>query len=74
MEVLQLFSRWPDQHVAHEEGMIGASAHHTDAYPVALVPAGVSVDDIDAVPGVEVVNGTFAVDPPDLDKLLARDL
>jgi hypothetical protein len=54
--------------------MIGASAHHADAYPVALVPAGVSVDDIDAVPGVEVVNGTFAVDPPDLDKLLARDL
>ena len=66
MEVLQLVSRRADQHIAHEERMVGASTHNTDAYPVALVPAGESIDDIDAVPGVEVVNGTLAVDAPDL--------
>jgi hypothetical protein len=73
VEVFQLLSRWSDQHVTHEESVIGASAHHADAYPVALVPAGKSIDDVDAVPGVEVVNGTFTVDSPDLVNLLARE-
>jgi hypothetical protein len=49
--------------------MIGASAHHSDAYPVALIPSGKSIDDIDAVPGVEVVNGTLTVNTPDLENL-----
>jgi hypothetical protein len=52
--------------------MVGSGAYHADAYPVALVPTSVSVDDIDAVPGVEVVNGTLAVDSPDLTVLLAQ--
>jgi hypothetical protein len=69
MEVLQLLSRWSNQHVAHEESVIGAGAHHSDAYPVALIPSGKSIDDIDAVPGVEVVNGTLTVDTPDLENL-----
>jgi hypothetical protein len=47
--------------------MVGASAHDTNAYPVALVPAGESIDDIDAIPGVEVINGTLTVDAPDLE-------
>lgn len=46
--------------------MVGTSADDTDAYPVALVPSSKSIDDIDAVSGVEVVNGTFTVDAPDL--------
>jgi len=46
--------------------VVGASANHSYAYPVADVPAGEAIDDIDAVPGVEVVDGTFAVDAPDL--------
>ena len=42
--------------------MVGPRAHdaHTDA--VLLVPAGIAVDDVDACAGVEVVDGTFAVD------------
>lgn len=51
--------------------MVGASAHDADTYPVTLVPAGIAVDDIDAIPGVEVINGTLAVDAPDLEKALA---
>jgi hypothetical protein len=67
MEMLQLFSPRSDQHVAHEESMVSTSAHHADAYPVALVPASISVNNINAVPGVEVIDRTFAVDAPDLD-------
>jgi hypothetical protein len=47
--------------------MVSTSAHHADAYPVALVPASISIDNIDAVPGVEVINRTLAVDSPDLE-------
>jgi hypothetical protein len=46
--------------------MVGASADDTHADPVALVPAGEAIDDVDALAGVEVVNGTLTVDAPDL--------
>jgi hypothetical protein len=46
--------------------MVGTSADHADTYPVALIPSRVSIDNIDAIPGVEVVNGTLTVDAPDL--------
>jgi hypothetical protein len=46
--------------------MVGTSADNADAYPVALVPAGESIDDVDAVAGVEVVDSTLTVDAPDL--------
>jgi hypothetical protein len=52
--------------------MIGTSAHDTDTYPVALVPASISVNNIDAVPGVQVVNSTLTVDTPDLKRRLAK--
>lgn len=55
-----------DQHVAHEEGVISARADDAHADPVALIPACKAVDDVDAIPGVEVVDGTLAVDAPDL--------
>lgn len=71
MEAFELLSRRSDEHVAHEEGMVGAGANHADAYPVALVPTGESIDDVDAIPSVEVVNGTLAVDTPDLQVPLA---
>lgn len=66
LEVLKLFPRRADQHVAHEESMVGTSADDADAYPVALIPAGETVDNVDAVAGVEVVDGTLTVDAPDL--------
>jgi hypothetical protein len=46
--------------------MVGASADDTDADSVLFVPASIAVNDIDAVAGVEVVDGTLSVDFPDL--------
>jgi hypothetical protein len=47
--------------------VVGARADDAHADAVALVPSCEAVDDVDAIPGVEVVNGTLAVDAPDLD-------
>ena len=66
VEVLELLGRGADEHVAHEEGMVGASADNTDADAVSLIPAGETINDVDAVAGVEVVDSTLTVDPPDL--------
>lgn len=52
VEGLQLFSRRPDEHVAHEEGMVGTGTDDTNADSVAFIPAGVSVNNIDTVPCV----------------------
>lgn len=68
VEVLELFAGRADQHVAHEESMVGTRADDTDLDAVLLVPAGVAIDDVDAVAGVEVIDSTFAVDFPDLGK------
>jgi hypothetical protein len=51
--------------------MVGAGAYNADAYPVALVPSSKPINDIDAVPGVEVINGTLTVDTPDLETISA---
>jgi hypothetical protein len=51
--------------------MVGSGAYDADAYPVALIPTSVTIDNIDAIPSVEVVNGTLAVDTPYLAILLA---
>lgn len=75
VEVLELGPRWSDKHVAHEEGMVGTSANNTNIDAVARVPAGETVDDIDAVAGVEIVNGTLAVNSPYLSiQALRSDL
>lgn len=66
VEVLELLTRRADEHVPHEQGMVGAGADDTDADAVLLVPAGIAVHDVDAVTGVEVVDGTLAVDLPHL--------
>jgi hypothetical protein len=52
--------------------MVGTGADNSYAYPVALVPAGEAIDNVDAVPGVEVVDSTLTVDTPDLDEALAK--
>jgi hypothetical protein len=46
--------------------VIGTRTHNPHADPVALVPAGEAIDDIDAIPGIEIINCSFAVDAPDL--------
>lgn len=66
VEVLELLARGADEHVAHEESMVGAGADNTDADAVSLVPAGEAIDNVDAFPGVQVVDSTLTVDLPDL--------
>jgi hypothetical protein len=46
--------------------VVGARAHDAHLDAVLLVPAGIAVDDVDAVPRVEVVDGALAVNFPDL--------
>lgn len=70
--MFKLFSRRADQHVAHEESVVRAGADNADAYPVALIPSGKSINDINAVPGVEVVDSTLTVDTPDLEMSLVN--
>lgn len=66
VEVLELRSLRADKHVAHEQGVVGTRADDADLDLVLLVPSCVTVDNVDAVPCVEVVNGSLAVDLPDL--------
>jgi hypothetical protein len=66
VEVLKLLSRRADKHVAHEQSVVCTSTDDSDSDSVALIPAGVTIDNVDAVSGVEVVDGTFSVDLPDL--------
>jgi hypothetical protein len=51
--------------------MVSTSADNANAYPVALVPASKSIDNVDAVAGVEVVNSALTVDAPYLPIALA---
>jgi hypothetical protein len=67
VEALELLARRTDEHVPHEEGVVGAGADDAHADPVLLIPAGVTVDDVDAVAGVEVVDSTLTVDLPYLE-------
>lgn len=46
--------------------MVSTSADNADSNAIALVPASKPVHDIDAVSGVEIVDGSFAVDSPHL--------
>lgn len=70
VEVLELLAARPDEHVAHEESMVGASADNANVDAVALVPAGETIDNVDAVTGVEVVDSALAVDTPDLFEMI----
>lgn len=46
--------------------MVCASTHDSDSDSVTLIPAGVTVNNVDTVSGVEVVDGTLSVNLPDL--------
>lgn len=66
VEVLQLLLGGADKHVAHEQSMVSTGADDTDTDAVTLVPAGETIDNIDAVASVQVVNSALTVDTPDL--------
>ncbi|KAG5459155.1 MAG: hypothetical protein BJ554DRAFT_478 [Olpidium bornovanus] len=61
-EVFELLLGRADEHVAHEQGVVGAGANDADLEAVRLLGAGKAVEDVETVAGVEVVDGTLAVD------------
>jgi hypothetical protein len=64
--MLKIFPIRSDEHITHEESMIGTGADNADLYSVLLVPSCETVDDVDAVSCVQVVNSSLSVDSPDL--------
>ena len=42
----------------------GTNNAHTDAEP--LIPASITINDIDSIASIQVVDGPFSVDSPDL--------
>lgn len=46
----------------HKQGVVGTGANDADLDPVAGIPAGVTVKDVDKLAGVEVVDRTLTVD------------
>ena len=66
MKVVQFFPRWADEHVSHEQGMVGSGADNSNIDPIAFVPAGITVNHINTVSGVQIINCTFPVDFPHL--------
>lgn len=72
VEVLELLSRGSNKHVSHEESMVGTSADDSNSDSVLLIPAGETIDNVDSVAGVEVIDSTFAVNLPDLCELFCQ--
>ena len=68
VELVELLAGRTDKHVPHEESMVGTRANDTDGNSVTLIPAGEAIDNVDAVPSVEIVDSTLAVDAPDLPR------
>jgi len=66
VEVRMLLSTGADKHIPHEQGMVSTGTDDANADSVALIPASEAVDDIDAIPSVQVINSTLSVDSPDL--------
>lgn len=66
MKVLELLPGRADEHIPHEQGMVCSGAYDADIDTIPLVPSCEAVDDVDSVSGVEVVDGAFPVDFPDL--------
>jgi hypothetical protein len=64
--MLKIFSIRANKHISHEQSMVGTSADNSNFDLVLLVPSCKSVDDVDSISCVQVVNGSLTVDSPDL--------
>lgn len=62
----QLLRLGPNEHVPHEQGMVGTSADNADSDSITFVPTSEAINDVNSVSSVQVVDSTFAVDPPNL--------
>jgi hypothetical protein len=81
MEMLKFLPRRADEHVTHKESMIGAGADDANINSISLIPAGETINHVNAVSGVKIVNRTLSVDSPDLQAsrlakgdVMARDV
>jgi hypothetical protein len=66
VEVLEIFSLRSDEHVSHEQSMVCTSADDSNSDAVFFIPSCESVDNINAVSGVQIIDSTLSVDSPDL--------
>ncbi len=66
--MLEIFGIRANEHVTHEESMVSASAYDSDLDAVFLVPSCKTVDDVNTISCVEVVDGSFTIDSPNLFK------
>lgn len=48
--------------------MISTGADDANIDPVSFIPTGEAIDDINSVPGIQIVDGAFSVDFPHLSK------
>lgn len=68
MEVLQLLAIGSDEHIAHEESMVGTSADDSDLDLVFFVPSRITINNVNTISRIQVIDGTLAVDTPDLEE------
>ena len=47
--------------------MICSGANHANVDAIPLIPTGKAIYDVNAIPGVQVVDGSFSIDFPDLN-------
>ena len=73
VEVFKILAIWADQHVAHEESVVCTRADNANLDLVLLVPSCETIDNVDAVAGVEVIDSTLTVNLPDLMTLKSAD-
>lgn len=66
MEVFEVLSLRSNEHISHEESVVGTSADDSNLDPILFVPSCKAVYNVDTISGVQVINGTFSVDSPDL--------
>lgn len=53
--------------------MVCSSTNDSDLDSILGVPSGVSINDVDSLAGIQVVNSSFTVDEPDIFRLFNVD-
>ena len=61
-EIRQFFGRGPNEHVAHEQRMVSPRANHAHFDPIARIPTGESVDHVQLLARVQIIDRALAVD------------
>jgi len=70
--MLQFTSIRTNEHISHEESVVGTSAHDSDLNSIFFIPSCIAVNDVDAIPCVQVIDSTFSVDSPYLEDAVSK--